>query len=420
MFGSTETAIGTQFLNCGNVNGGWSDFGLCSNTCGAGTQTRTCTNPSPSCGGATCSGSSSQSCLSYSGCTYSWQYSSWSSCSNTCGAGTQTRTAICKRSDGTTVADSLCGTPTLIQTCVNTSGCSSTLPVVNIISPTNVIYNTTSILLNATSNQIVTWKYSLNGAANITFTPAITITAIEGSNSIFVYGTNANGTGQAYVSFNVNTTQINQTNVTVPTVTIISPTNGVYNTTSILLNATSNQIVTWTYSLNGSINQTFIPGTTTLTLGNGTYNLIIYGTNANGTGSAMVNFVINTSSNGTIIYTYSWKTDSWSSCSDGEKDRDVWCQRNDGTEVSDSFCSGTKPDETNDCGGNSDNNDNTISLGNGKNLVIKNQTTAAGVITLAGEKSLHFNFKWLLWILVFFILLILLIILIVLLIRANR
>lgn len=44
------------------VNGGWSDFGGCSATCGGGTQTRQCNNPPPSNGGANCSGPSSQSC----------------------------------------------------------------------------------------------------------------------------------------------------------------------------------------------------------------------------------------------------------------------------------------------------------------------------------------------------------------------
>ncbi|MBF8249616.1 MAG: hypothetical protein HW400_217, partial [Candidatus Levybacteria bacterium] len=48
--------------SCTPVNGGWSGWSACSVPCGGGTQTRTCTNPAPSCGGANCSGSSSQSC----------------------------------------------------------------------------------------------------------------------------------------------------------------------------------------------------------------------------------------------------------------------------------------------------------------------------------------------------------------------
>jgi hypothetical protein len=43
-------------------NGGWTDWGTCSKTCGGGTQARTCTNPAPSGGGAPCAGSGSQTC----------------------------------------------------------------------------------------------------------------------------------------------------------------------------------------------------------------------------------------------------------------------------------------------------------------------------------------------------------------------
>lgn len=47
---------------CTLTNGGWSAWSTCSVSCGGGTQTRTCTNPAPSCGGASCSGATSQSC----------------------------------------------------------------------------------------------------------------------------------------------------------------------------------------------------------------------------------------------------------------------------------------------------------------------------------------------------------------------
>ena len=63
---TTDTCVnpGTTSSYCSNtnnpVNGGWSAWGPCVN----GIQTRTCTNPSPSCGGAQCSGPSSQSCSS--------------------------------------------------------------------------------------------------------------------------------------------------------------------------------------------------------------------------------------------------------------------------------------------------------------------------------------------------------------------
>lgn len=45
-----------------SVNGNWSVWSPCSASCGGGTQTRTCTNPAPSNGGADCSGANSQAC----------------------------------------------------------------------------------------------------------------------------------------------------------------------------------------------------------------------------------------------------------------------------------------------------------------------------------------------------------------------
>lgn len=66
-----KNAAGTTLSNPGNlsagqcatpVDGGWTGWSTCSLTCGGGTQTRSCTNPSPANGGAACSGSSSQAC----------------------------------------------------------------------------------------------------------------------------------------------------------------------------------------------------------------------------------------------------------------------------------------------------------------------------------------------------------------------
>lgn len=58
---------------CQTINGGWSDWSSCTATencagrCGtivtSGTQTRTCTAPSPQCGGTDCTGDSTQSCI---------------------------------------------------------------------------------------------------------------------------------------------------------------------------------------------------------------------------------------------------------------------------------------------------------------------------------------------------------------------
>ncbi len=73
------------------VNGGWSSWSTCSLTCGGGTQTRTCTNPLPANVGAVCSGPSTQTCNTQA-CPINGGWSDWSTCSMTCGGGTQTRT----------------------------------------------------------------------------------------------------------------------------------------------------------------------------------------------------------------------------------------------------------------------------------------------------------------------------------------
>ncbi len=47
---------------CTTMDGGWSAWSACSLACGSGTQTRSCTNPTPSGTGSTCSGVTQQSC----------------------------------------------------------------------------------------------------------------------------------------------------------------------------------------------------------------------------------------------------------------------------------------------------------------------------------------------------------------------
>lgn len=72
------------------VNGGWSGWSNCSASCGGGTQTRSCTNPAPSGGGASCSGASSQACNTQA-CPINGGWSGWSSCDAACGGGQQYR-----------------------------------------------------------------------------------------------------------------------------------------------------------------------------------------------------------------------------------------------------------------------------------------------------------------------------------------
>jgi hypothetical protein len=60
--GAATQACNTNSCTAAPVNGGWSAFGTCSTTCGGGVASRTCSSPSPSNGGANCVGDASQAC----------------------------------------------------------------------------------------------------------------------------------------------------------------------------------------------------------------------------------------------------------------------------------------------------------------------------------------------------------------------
>ena len=88
---SAPCGTGTQTNDCGTrrscntqpcctpVNGDWSAWGVCVNC----SQSRTCTNPAPSCGGSDCLGSATQSCGLVDGGWTAW---------GLCIGGVQTRT----------------------------------------------------------------------------------------------------------------------------------------------------------------------------------------------------------------------------------------------------------------------------------------------------------------------------------------
>ncbi|CAG2195918.1 HMCN [Mytilus edulis] len=96
--------VGVFCKNLLPVDGGWSSWAqwtTCSNSCGVGLQTRTrqCNNPSTQYGGVYCNGLSSQTrkCNTIS-CPVDGGWSSWAqwtTCSNSCGVGLQTRTRQC-------------------------------------------------------------------------------------------------------------------------------------------------------------------------------------------------------------------------------------------------------------------------------------------------------------------------------------
>jgi hypothetical protein len=86
-FQVTHTGVST---NGGPINGGWSAWSSCSKTCGGGEERRSCNNPTPANGGASCAGQSTRTCNTQP-CPIDGGWSAWRPCSKTCGGGTQTR-----------------------------------------------------------------------------------------------------------------------------------------------------------------------------------------------------------------------------------------------------------------------------------------------------------------------------------------
>jgi len=72
---------------CTPVDGGWSDWSSCSVSCGGGTQTRTCDNPAPSCGGADCDGFSTQDCNTQVCCICTSDFIDYGECDSTSNCG---------------------------------------------------------------------------------------------------------------------------------------------------------------------------------------------------------------------------------------------------------------------------------------------------------------------------------------------
>ncbi|XP_048586559.1 uncharacterized protein LOC5521005 [Nematostella vectensis] len=99
----------TQPCPVGPVNGNfteWTKWTTCTRTCGTGTQwrMRTCTNPAPANGGLNCSGPANQTqecetqlCPDGPVDGNFTEWTSWSTCTRTCGAGTQWRMRTCTK-----------------------------------------------------------------------------------------------------------------------------------------------------------------------------------------------------------------------------------------------------------------------------------------------------------------------------------
>ena len=130
-----------------------------------------------------------------------------------------------------------------------------------------------------------------------------TITGIEGANNIAVYVINENEIFGSFIQyFTVDTTA--------PTITIYSPENTTYGTTSIDLNVLADETIdTWHYSLNGGSNITFTPNTT-ITSTEGSNNVTVYANDTVGNiGSQIAYFTLDNTPPQNVLNILPYDTD---------------------------------------------------------------------------------------------------------------
>jgi uncharacterized glyoxalase superfamily protein PhnB len=133
---------------------------------------------------------------------------------------------------------------------------------ITVISPENTTYTTTNITLNTTTTANANVTYSLNGTTNQTLytdtnSGSTNIIVSDGFYNITYFATDGvSDTNSSAIYFTVDTTP--------PEITVTSPTNTTYNTTSIPLNVSANENTSaWWYQYNGNgTNITFTPNTT--------------------------------------------------------------------------------------------------------------------------------------------------------------
>ena len=68
----------------------------------------------------------------------------------------------------------------------------------------NNIYASAVVPLNVGSDVAADWRYSLNGGANVSFVPNITLSLVNGNYNITIYANNSNGFNSTFLNFSVN------------------------------------------------------------------------------------------------------------------------------------------------------------------------------------------------------------------------
>jgi len=155
-----------------------------------------------------------------------------------------------------------------------------TSPVVDIISPMNTTYTTTSIPLNyEVEEEYPDWVgYSLDGAANETLTGNTILSGLSlGSHTLTVYANDTSGNiGHSTVHFTV-------ADETSPLVTIVSPMNTTYYSSDVSLKYKVDEPTDWVgYSLDGAVNVTLTGNTTLSGLSYAPHSVTVYANDTSG------------------------------------------------------------------------------------------------------------------------------------------
>jgi hypothetical protein len=164
-------------------------------------------------------------------------------------------------------------------------------PTISLLSPQNKIYNTTSIPLTFTVNEKTRWTgYSVDGCRNVTVLGNATLTGLsDGTHGIVFYARDlvGNEASTATVYFT--------TDITPPSISLLSPQKITYDTSEIPLVFRVNETTSWMgYSLDGQLNATITGNTTLTTLPVGSHSIIVYARDLAG----------NTKASETITFTF--------------------------------------------------------------------------------------------------------------------
>jgi len=172
----------------------------------------------------------------------------------------------------------------------------TTPPTIIISSPANASTSDTTPLLNASFGETVSYAwYNVNGTTNSTPVGSTSNLTLElpslgdGQHNITVYANDSAGNlNSSTVYFTIDTTP--------PTITITSPANTTYASTSVALNVSASEAVSsWFYSLNGAANVSFTPNTT-ITAGNGANTIVVWANDSAGNwGTATSYFTVDSS-----------------------------------------------------------------------------------------------------------------------------